>query len=117
MLDFTGEIGGMLGMAFGMGAVAGWGFGEKKTVAPMKAAHEKREAELKALVTKAEEDCDERITAMQKDITHLRAECEKLNQWMLDGMTRQLQQVRQSTLTVIGEPGPTRMVGGPEEGS
>jgi hypothetical protein len=97
--QFIGPLGGLLCVAFGMGCIAGWGFAMKlmaTRIADLKADCEKRDGEQKALIGKLQADVD------------------KLNDFLLHGMERQLAANRDATVRVIGDlKGMTTMGGIP----
>lgn len=70
MLDitaFTGEMGGMLALAFAMGAAAGWGFAQRTAV---KMAQD-RIGELKLDVEKERVECQEKIEKLEARVKDL----------------------------------------------
>jgi hypothetical protein len=73
--QLAGPLGGLLSATFGAGCVAGWTFAMKLMNA--------------------------RIQSMKTEIVDLKGQVNKLNDFMLRGMERQLSQVRESSLRVI----------------
>jgi hypothetical protein len=73
--QWLGPLGGLLCVTFAAGCVAGWTFAMKLMNA--------------------------RIASMKAEIVDLKGKVERLNEFMFDGMKRQLGQVRESSLRVI----------------
>ena len=99
----------MLALAFGGGAAAGWGFCQKtvlalsgkatdKLIAFMEVERERERSELSEERERERRECTERIDALE-------ARLKEVENRYMNGMERQLAQIRQSTVAVIaGQP-------------
>jgi methylthioribose-1-phosphate isomerase len=87
--QFTGPIGGIVCLAFAMGCVAGWGFAMKLMAS--------RIADLKEDCLERDKVATERIKEANARITAMDARLKTLDDMLLNGMERQLAQVRVST--------------------
>lgn len=76
---FIGPFGGIVAIAFGAGAAAGWAFASQTVL---------------KLVTKEREECERRIGLLE-------ARVRELEERYIGGLERQLGQIRQSSVSVL----------------
>lgn len=89
--DFLGPLGGQLALAFAAGCAAGYAFC-MRTLYKMLKDQKKGE----------HDDCMERIGALEKDKDELKARVLILEDRLYHGGLRQAQQIRESTVHVLG---------------
>lgn len=82
--SLLGPIGGLIGLAFGAGASAGWFFAIRTVY---------------KIVTKERESCEKRVTILEEQVR-------ALNERYTAGMERQLGQIRQSTVRILRDDEP-----------
>lgn len=90
--ELMGPVGGLVGLAFAAGATAGWNFAVR-TVLKLTT---KRFDDLKETTTAEQQKCEVRVAALEQEMKALRDQ-------YTDGLERQLQQVRESTIRMMSE--------------
>lgn len=110
--SLLGPVGGLLGLAFGAGATAGWGFAIRTSFRTVKKQLEKVESliederrEAKQAIAAERDDCHRRMAALHDEcnrrIHNLEARVQEVEDRYMSGMERQALQVRESSIRVI----------------
>lgn len=94
-----GPVGGLLGLAFGAGATAGWQFSQRTMMSMLRKQVDSLTSDLaseRALRQREKDDCDNRIRQLENRI-------QTIDDRYTSGLERQLMQVRESSARLIDQ--------------